>query len=75
MKEIKQQLDASYRRTIRLAEVERLLKEHRIIVPPLSRPTLVKLCQDGTLETSGGAPTKVGWLVYEDSFWEWVKSL
>ncbi len=60
---------------MRLGEVERLIRKHRIIVPPLSRSTLIRMCEDGTFETVGAAPTKLGWLVYEDSFLEWVKSL
>ena len=58
-----------------LAEIERLIRKHRIITPPLSRQTLVTMCEDGTFETAGSAPTKLGWLVYEDSFLKWVKSL
>lgn len=60
---------------LRLSEIERLIKKHRIIVPPLSRATLVNFCEDGTFETAGMRPASVGWLVYEDSFWRWVTSL
>jgi hypothetical protein len=60
---------------MRLAEVERLIRKHRIIVPPLSRASLITMCEEGTLETAGKLPSKVGWLVYEDSFLRWVKSL
>ncbi len=72
---MQQTLDTKIRTRLRLSEIERLIKKHRIIVPPLSRPTLVGLCEDGTLETAGTRPTSLGWLVYEDSFWNWVKSL
>lgn len=73
---IKQQtFDFTPRPKLRLAEIERLIKKHRIIVPPLSRATLVNMCEDGTFETAGSAPTSVGWLVYEDSFLEWVRRL
>jgi hypothetical protein len=72
----KQQLfDFTPRPKLRLAEIERIIKKHRIIVPPLSRATLVNMCEDGTFETAGVGPTTVGWLVYEDSFLEWVRSL
>ena len=60
---------------MRLSEIERLIKKHRIIVPPPSRQTLIKLCEDGTLETAGGGPTVIGWLVFEDSFHEWLRRL
>jgi hypothetical protein len=33
------------------------------------------MCEDGTFETAGSTPTSVGWLVYEESFLEWVKGL
>ena len=60
---------------LRLAEVERIIRKHRIIVPPLTRRALIAMCEDGTLETAGGSPTNIGWLVYEDSFLQWVKDL
>jgi len=60
---------------LRIAEIDRLIRKHRIIVPPLSRRTLREMCEDGTFETLGDAPTKLGWLVFEDSFLRWVKSL
>ena len=51
-------------------------RRHRIIVPPLSRTTLVlRMCEDGTFETTGDKPTNLGWLVYEDSFLKWVEGL
>ena len=45
------------------------------VVPTPSRPKLQKLCEQGTFETVGGSPTAFGWLVYEDSFWEWAKEM
>jgi hypothetical protein len=68
-------LEIPTRTRMRLSEVERLIRKHRIIVPPLSRATLKRMCEDGTLETAGAGPTKLGWLVYEDSFLKWVESL
>jgi hypothetical protein len=68
-------LDTISRTKLRLAEIERLIKKHRIIVPPLSRSTLAHMCEDGTFETAGTRPTTIGWLVFEDSFWKWVKDL
>ena len=72
MKSIKHLLTDEVRPKIRLAEVERLIRRHRIIVPPLSRKTLVKMCEDGTFETAGNRPGRIGWLVYEDSFMKWI---
>lgn len=67
-------LDLSPRPKLRLSEIERLIRKHRIIVPPPSRRKLNAMCENGTFET----PARQGqrsWLVYEDSFLEWVKSL
>ena len=75
MNTIKQLLTDEVRPKIRLAEVERLIRRHRIIVPPLSRKTLIKMCEDGTFETAGTGPGRIGWLVYEDSFMKWIEGL
>ena len=75
MNNTKRTLDLSPRTKLRLAEVDRLIRKHRIIVPPPNRKTLVSMCEDGTFETVGTAPTKFGWLVYEDSFLKWVDGL
>ncbi len=72
---MKQSDEEKIRPKLRLGEIERLIRKHRIIVPAPSRPTLVALCEDGTFEAAGGEVTKFGWLVYEDSFWRWAKSL
>ncbi len=63
------------RTKLRLGEVERLIRKHRIVVPPPSRTTLIEMCEDGTFETAGNSPTRIGWLVYEDSFWRWAADL
>ena len=68
-------MDLSPRPKLRIAEIDRLIRKHRIIVPPLTRRALTAMCEDGTFDTVGNAPTKMGWLVFEDSFVEWVKSL
>ncbi len=75
MKTIKQTLNTSNRAKLRLTEVERLIKLHRLIVPPISRRTLTRMCEDGRFETVGHGPTRLGWLIYEESFWAWAKSL
>ena len=75
MKNTQDALDLPPRAKLRLAEIERLIRKDRIIVPPPNRKTLIAMCEDGTFETVGTAPSKFGWLVYEDSFLKWVSSL
>lgn len=75
MKNTQQTLDLPPRTKLRLAEIERIIRKDRIIVPPLTRRALTAMCEDGTFETVGTAPTKLGWLVYEDSFLKWVSNL
>lgn len=66
-------LDLTPRTKLRLSEIERLIRIHRILVPPPSRRALIELCEDGTLET---APRNGrAWLVYEEAFLNWVKGL
>ena len=67
-------LDLSPRPKLRLSEIERLLRKHRVIVPVPSRRALITMCEDGTLEAT---PRKHGqtWLVYEDSFLRWIEGL
>lgn len=57
---------------LRLAKIEELIEQHRIVDPPPSRQTLIRWIEDGTLK---GKLTQLGWIVYEDSFIEWVRSL
>ena len=68
-------LDLSLRPKLRLSEIERLIRTHRIIVPVPSRRLLIALCEEGTLETAAKKRAKDPWLVYEDSFLKWVKGL
>lgn len=75
MKNTQRTLDLPPRTKLRLAEIERIIRKDRIIVPPLTRRALTAMCENGTFETVGDAPTKYGWLVYEDSFLKWVSSL
>jgi len=67
-------LDLSPRTKLRLSETERLIRAHRIVIPPLSRRALREMCEAGTLETAPRRGAR-DWLVYEDSFLDWVKSL
>ena len=60
---------------LRLSEVERLIRIKRIIVPPLSRRTLIAMCEDGTLLHAPRRRTTEQYLVYEDSFLKWVRDL
>ena len=75
MNTTKQLLDLAPRTKLRISEVERLIRIHRIIVPPLSRRTLVTMCEDGTLEHAPRRQARANYLVYEDSFLKWVESL
>lgn len=72
---MKQTNDTQIRTKLRLSEVQRLIEKNRIMVPTPTRRTLSNMCEDGRLETATATPGKMGWLVYEDSFWKWVRSL
>lgn len=58
---------------LRLAEIEDIITKHRIIVPCPSRQTLINWIEEGYME--GRLIGTLGWIVYEDSFIRWVKSL
>ncbi len=68
-------LDLITRPKLRLSEVERLIRINRIIVPPLSRRRLIEMCEDGTLKIAPRKDPRSRYLVYEDSFLNWVRSL
>lgn len=70
-----QQMNDTKRARMRLAEVERIIRKERILVPPPSRSALIGMIEDGTFEATSSSPTKFGWLIYEDSFRRWVRSL
>lgn len=59
------------RPAMRLREIEAILRRTRVITPVPSRPTLIGLVEQGTLQ---GRKLSHGWIVYEDSFKDWVKS-
>ncbi len=59
------------RPALRLREIELILRRTRIITPVPSRPTLIAMIEDGRL---AGRKLSHGWIVYEESFKEWVKS-
>lgn len=60
------------RKTLRLCEIEEIMKTSLIIKPPPSRSYYLNKLEDGTLD---GYLTEFGWVVYEDSFKGWVKKL
>ena len=65
------------RPALRLRQIEAALRSTRVIVPVPSRPTLIGLIEDGTLEgfkLPQANKRSQAWLVYEDSFHEWVRS-
>lgn len=75
MNNTKHLLDSPTRPVLRLSEIERLIKKHRILTPVPSRPSLIKLIEAGVFESAGDGPTSYGWLVYEDSFLRWAGSI
>ena len=75
MNTAKRLLDLRLRPLLRLSEIERLIRIHRIIVPPLARRTLIAMCEDGTFETAPRRRSNSKYLVYEDSFLKWVESM
>ena len=65
------------RPAMRLREIEAALKSTRVIVPVPSRPTLIKLIEEGTLDgfkLPQANRRAQSWHVYEDSFHAWVRS-
>ena len=75
MNTTQQLLDLSPRPKLRVSEVERLVRIHRILVPPPSRRSLIEMCETGTFETAPRRHDREAWLIYEDSFLKWVRSL
>jgi len=71
------QFPFAVRPAMRLREIEAALRSSRVIVPVPSRPTLISLIEDGTLEgfkLPQANKKSQSWHVYEDSFHQWVKS-
>ena len=71
----KQLLEFQPRPKLRLSEIERLIREHRIIVPTPSRKRLIELCEEGILEAAKRSNRREPYLVYEDSFLKWVRGM
>lgn len=57
------------RRTLRLVRVEEILRQSGVIDPVPSRPYLIAQIEEGKLE---GKLTDFGYVVYEESFKQWV---
>ena len=74
MNTTKHLLDLRPRPKLRISEVERLIRVHRIIIPTPSRRALIAMCENGTFESAPRTPGGT-YLIYEDSFLEWIKSL
>lgn len=72
MPKIQYKFDFAPRTMLRLEEIEEIIREYRIMRTPPSRDALIAMCQDGTLEAN---KTRFGYLVFEDSFDGWVRSL
>lgn len=60
------------RPALRLGYVESILQSSRVLLPVPSRGLLIRMIQSGELEGK-----KVGgvWIIYEDSFLSWVRSV
>jgi hypothetical protein len=69
---MKYKLDFSPRPMLRLSVIEQTIRTNRVLVPPPSRPKLIALIEEGRLQ---GKRTEYGWLVFEDSFLNWIKEL
>ncbi len=64
------------RTKLKLSHIEREIRKHRIIVPCPSRQTLIGFCEDGTFEAIlPSKQTGNSYLVYEDSFINWVRTM
>ena len=72
MPSIQFRFDFAPRPTMRLSDIQRIMREYRIVGSTPSRDSLIGMCEDGTLEAT---KTRFGWLVFEDSFESWVASI
>lgn len=60
---------------LKLSEIERLLRKTRAVVPCPARQTLINWCEEGVFETAPRSTERDQWLVYEDSFLNWLRKL
>jgi hypothetical protein len=75
MKYTKDKMEISPRTKLRLAEIERLIRSHRIVIPPISRRRLHAMCDEGIFDVAPRKDKHSPVLVYEDSFLRWVREL
>ncbi len=64
--------DFEIRPLLNLGEIEDIIRQHRIMRPVPCRWTLINYINVGTFE---GFKENGQWVVYEDSFEGWVRSL
>ncbi len=57
---------------LRLCFIEEVIKKHGLITPAPSRPKLIALIEEGEME---GKKTDFGYVVYEDSFRDWMRKM
>jgi len=72
MLSVQYKFDFAPRTMLRLADIEAILKQGKIFKEIPSRKHLIELCEDGTFEAK---LNRLGWLVFEDSFEEWLSEL
>lgn len=75
--EFKDCFGRTFRRAMRISEIERLIRKFSLITPVPSRRYLIGLCEDGTLSCVPRNVSKSGsyYLVYVDSFEHWLSRL
>lgn len=59
-------------RRLRIAKILEILRMTLVIDPPPGRNKIIHLCEDGTLD---GVLTEFGYLITEESFNAWVRSI
>lgn len=59
------------RRTVRLCRALEILEASQVTDPLPTRRNLVDLLEEGIIE---GKLSRYGWLVYEDSFLNWIRN-
>ncbi len=57
---------------LKLSDIEHIIRDYKILRSVPSRSTLIEMCEDGTFEAK---LTRLGWLVFEDSFDRWLEEL
>jgi len=60
------------RPSLRLSRVLEILQHSRVMDPLPSKRNLIDLLEEGVIE---GKITRYGWLVFEDSFLQWLREI